>query len=251
MTRRPPLPAPLQTLLAAAALATAALTSLACSSAAAPRPEVHVAVMGSSTAAGTGATTGNGWVERVRAAAATACPQVVVTNLAAGGATTWSGLPTTTVEPPPGRAPPSAGRNVDAALALRPALVLVEYPSNDAANAFPLAETLANHATIRDGIRAAGAVDVIIGPFPRTFTYSDPDPAVAAAKTALMTGLRDALPAVGAPRYVELWTDLAFSDTFVKTAYTYGDGIHLNDQGHALIAGKVLASAAWKAVCTP
>jgi lysophospholipase L1-like esterase len=235
-----------------AALAAAlAAASLACSSAATPRPEVHVAVMGSSTAAGTGSSTGHGWVELVRAAAATACPQVVVTNLASGGATTWSGLPSSTVAPPPGRAPPSNGRNLDAALALKPVLVLVEYPSNDAANAYPLEETLANHVTIRDGIRAAGASDVIIGPFPRTFTYSDPVPAVAAAKTALMTGLRDALPAVGAPRYIELWTELAYSDTQVKTAYTAGDGIHLADPGHALIADRVLASAAWKAICTP
>ena len=93
-------------------------------------------------------------------------------------------------DPPPGRPPPSPGRNLDAALALQPALVLVEYPSNDAANSYPLAETLANHATIRDGIRAAGATDVIIGPFPRAFTLP--------AQVALMTGLRDELPAVGA-----------------------------------------------------
>ena len=199
--------------------------------------------MGSSTAAGTGATTGHGWVALVQAAAATSCPRVTVTSLAAGGSVTWSGLPVTPGDPPPGRPPPSPGRNLDAALALQPALVLVEYPSNDAFNSYPLAETLANHAIIRDGIRAAGATDIIIGPFPRAFTVS--------AQVALMTGLRDELPAVGAPRYIELWTDLAFSDTQVKFAYSYNDGVHLSDPGHQLIADKVLASPAWKAVCTP
>ena len=37
----------------------------------------------------------------------------------------------------------------------------------------------------------------------------------------------------------------------MKFAYTYGDGVHLSDPGHQLIADKVLASQAWKAVCTP
>jgi hypothetical protein len=84
---------------------------------------------------------------------------------------------------------------------------------------------------------------VILGPFPRGFT----DP----AQVALMTGLRDQLPAVGAPRYIALWADLALSDTQVAAPYAASDGIHLVDAGHALIAAKALASDAWKAVCTP
>jgi lysophospholipase L1-like esterase len=217
-----------------------AATALACGAASTSpaRPTVAVAVLGSSTAFGTAASSGNGWVERVRAAAATACPQLVITNLAVGGTTTRDGLPASA-----GFTPPRPGTNLDAALALRPALVFVQYPSNDANSLYPLAETLANHVTLRDGIRAAGAVDVIIGPFPRGFT----DP----AKVELMTGLRDQLPAVGAPRYIELWADLAASATQVVPPYAAGDDIHLSDPGHALIASKVLASAAWKAVCVP
>jgi len=222
-------------------LSMCAATALACAggSATPARPMVAVAVLGSSTAFGTGASTSsNRWVERVRAAAATACPQLVITNLAVGGTTTLDGLPAS-----PGFTPLRPNTNLDTALALRPALVLVEYPSNDAANLIPLAETLANHVTLRDGIRAAGALDIIIGPFPRGFTVP--------AQVALMTGLRDQLPAVGAPRYIALWADLAFSDTLVNSPYAYGDGVHLSDAGHALIASKVLASDAWKAVCTP
>jgi lysophospholipase L1-like esterase len=201
-----------------------------------------VAVIGSSTAAGTGATTGHGWVELVRTAATTACPRVTVTNLAVPGTVTWQGLPASAGSVPAGRPAPLPGANLDTALALKPALVLVQYPSNDAASYYPLAETLANHAILRDGIRAAGATDVILGTFPRSFT----DP----AQVALMTGLRDALPAVAVPRYLELWTDLAAADNLVSSAYAKGDGIHLNDAGHALIAAKILASEAWMAVCT-
>jgi lysophospholipase L1-like esterase len=35
----------------------------------------------------------------------------------------------------------------------------------------------------------------------------------------------------------------------VKAQYGAGDGIHLNDSGHALVAEQVMASPAWKAVC--
>ncbi len=73
--------------------------------------------------------------------------------------------------------------------------MLRQFPSNDAANRYPLDETLANHTTLRDGLRGAGAVEVILGPFPRAFTDQ--------SQVALMTGLRDSLPAVGAQRVLE------------------------------------------------
>jgi lysophospholipase L1-like esterase len=233
---------PRATTLAATLAATLAVATLACG-ASPTRTAVVVAVMGSSTAAGVGASAGNGWVDRVRAAAATGCPQVTVSNLAFSGSVTWNGLPASAGSPPAGRPAPRLDANLDAALALKPALVLVQYPSNDAASYYPLAETLANHGILRDGIRAAGATDVILGPFPRGFTEP--------AQVALMTGLRDALPAVASPRYLDLWTDLAATDSQVIAAYGSGDGIHLGDAGHALIAAKVLASDAWKATCKP
>jgi lysophospholipase L1-like esterase len=219
-----------------------AAATLACGTASPKHPPAAVAVVGSSTAAGTGASTGSGWVERVRAAAATDCPQVTITNLAVPGDTTWDGLPVGARLTPVDRPAPRADKNLDAALALRPALVFVQYPSNDAVRLYPLQETLDNHAIYRDWIRAAGALDVILGPFPRENLQYD-------AQVALMTGLRDQLPAVAAPRYVELWADLAATDRLVIPAYAAGDGIHLNDTGHAVIAAKVLASAAWASVC--
>jgi lysophospholipase L1-like esterase len=180
-------------------------------------------------------------VALVQAAAGASCPSVTVANLAYPGYTTAQALPVGASRPA-GRPASDTARNLEAALALKPVLVLLQFPSNDAAQSFPLSETLANHTTLRDGVRAAGAVDVIIGPFPRAFTD--------APTIALMTGLRDGLPAVGAPRYLPLWTDLAKSDNAVLDQYGYGDGIHVNDAGHRLIADKVIDSAAWQAVCT-
>jgi acyl-CoA thioesterase-1 len=201
-------------------------TTLACAAGSVARAPAAVAVMGSSTAMGVGASAGNGWVDRVRAAAKAACPDITVSNLAVSGSNTSQGL-----------------AHLDAALALKPVLVLVQYPSNDAASRYPLSGTLANLATIRDGIRASGAVAVILGPFPRGFT----DP----VRVALMTGLRDAMPAIAAPHHIDLWSDLAATDSQVVAAFASGDGVHLGDAGHALIADKVLASEAWKATCRP
>jgi lysophospholipase L1-like esterase len=198
-----------------------------------------VVVLGSSTAAGVGASAGHSWVALVQQAARRDCPALPFTNLAASGYTTAQVLPTGTGT---GQRPsPDPAHNLTAALALEPALVLLQFPSNDASNRYPLAETLANFAALRDGVRRAGALEVIVGPFPRAFT----DP----AQVSLMTGLRDALPAVGAPRYLPLWSDLAQSDVLVPAAYASGDGVHLSDAGHGVIAQKVLASAAWREVC--
>lgn len=217
------------------------LGSLRCGGTPAPPPVTGgVVVLGSSTAAGTGATSGHSWAALVQQAAQRDCPALPFTNLAVSGYTTTQALPTGTST---GDRPyPDPAHNLTAALSLKPALVLVQFPSNDAANRYPLAETLANHTTLRDGVRGAGAAEVILGPFPRAFT----DP----AQVALMTGLRDALPSVGAPRYLPLWSELAQSDAQVLPALAYGDGIHLNDAGHALIAQRVLATEAWKAFCT-
>ena len=206
------------------------------------RPVPHtVVIIGSSTAAGTGASSAaTSWAGKVKAAAAERCPQTRIVNLGVGGYTTWQGMPVAASRPA-GRPASDAAHNVEAALALHPDLVMIFFPSNDAASSFPLSETLANQTALRDSVRAAGAADVIIGPFPRSFTD--------AGKIGRMTGLRDQLPTVGETRYVALWDALAATDSAVQAQYAAGDGIHLNDAGHAVVAQKVLSSLAWAAVC--
>lgn len=207
-----------------------------------PGPQT-VVVIGSSTAAGVGASSAaTSWVGRLADYARARCPQTTIQNLAVGGYTTWQGMPAAAPRPQ-GRPASQPARNVEAALALQPALVLILFPSNDAALKFPLAETLANHAALRDAVRAAGAAEMIVGPFPRAFTDT--------AQIALMTGLRDQLPAIGAPRYIALWDALAARDNAVRPEHAAGDGIHLNDSGHAVIAERVRESAAFAAVCPP
>lgn len=254
MNRAPLLPLPLSPL--------ALFMLVACSTATLPGPDLlpaadlaapdqlaadlrpllrTVVIIGSSTAAGTGASSpAASWAGQVSAAAVQRCPQTRIVNLAVGGYTTWQGMPAAASRLA-GRPPSDPAHNVEAAVALHPDLVMILFPSNDAASKFPLSETLANQTALRDSVRAAGATDMIIGPFPRSFAGAD--------QIGLMTGLRDQLPAIGAPRYVALWDALAATDSSVQTQYAAGDGIHLNDAGHAVLAQKVLASPAWAAVC--
>ena len=227
---------------AAACLAGLALAAAGCASSPPPPQGKLVVVLGASTAAGAGSAAGHSWVALLQANAATACPAVTIKNLAYPGYTTPRALPAAAARPA-GRPASDSARNLDAALAFKPVLVLVQFPSNDAAAGYPLDETIANLTTLREGVRAAGALDELIGPFPRAF----PD----APSVALMTGLRDRLPAVGAPRYLALWSDFAKADNQLLDAYSFGDGIHVNEAGHALIAMRVLASAGWAAVCAP
>jgi lysophospholipase L1-like esterase len=206
------------------------------------RPVPHtVVIIGSSTAAGMGASSpATSWAGRVSAAAAERCPQTSIVNLAVSGYTTWQAMPVAASRPA-GRPASDPAHNVEAAIALHPDLVMILFPSNDAADYYPLSETLANQTALRDSVRAAGAADMIIGPFPRSFT--DPN------QITLMTGLRDQLPPIGAPRYVALWDALAATDSSVQPQYAAGDGIHLNDAGHAVVAQLVEASPGWTAVC--
>lgn len=200
-----------------------------------------VVVIGSSTAAGVGASAPErSWVGRMKSHAAARCPLTLVKNLGVGGYTTWQGMPVT-AQRPAGRPVSEPAHNVEAALAMRPDLVLILFPSNDAANKYSLSETLANHTAMRDAVRAAGVKEMIIGPFPRQFGDT--------TQVSLMTALRDGLPALGAPRYLALWPALAKSDTTLKDGYGAGDGIHLSDTGHALLADLVLATPSWAAVC--
>src|SRR5262249_56892394 len=70
-------------------------------------------VIGSSTAAGVGATPGNGWAARI--GSAYAGKGVGILNLGLGGSVTYNGL-SAEVPPTQDRPPPDGAHNVDAAL---------------------------------------------------------------------------------------------------------------------------------------
>ena len=185
-------------------------------------------VLGSSTAAGFGASSSSqAWVARL--AVAESSRGVTIINLARGGLTTYEALPVSSPAVA-GRPVPDPSVNSDAAMALRPKLVLVSFPTNDTAAGFGVDEVVSNLLTIRGAVLAGGASVVMLSTQPRNL----PD-----AQLAQLPTIDDRLAAAVGNCFVAVRAPLAGRDGHLDPRYDSGDGIHPNDAGHALIFGLV------------
>jgi len=193
-----------------------------------------IVVLGSSTAAGIGPKSPkNAWVLRYQSYLAKQLPRVTLLNLASGGQTTFELQPTGYV-PPVNRPAPVESKNITAALALNPSAIIVNLPSNDQANRYPLAEQLANYGRIAKLASDAHVPLWVSTTQPRNFDD-------AAQLDALMQ-MRDRIFQKFAPRALDFWTPFAAPNGSIKANFDSGDGTHLNDAAHALLAGIVQAA---------
>ncbi len=188
-------------------------------------------VIGSSTAAGVGASAGHGWVDLLRSDYAGRGVSVV--NLAASGSVSYQGLPGGS-PPPPGRPPPDPAHNIDAALSQGPKLVIASYPSNDTAAGYSAEETVGNLLTIRASAADRGVPSVVTSTQP-----SRPVPTAAHAATVAQIDGR--LAAEFGPCFVEIRSVLATPQNTLDPRYDSGDGQHLNDAGHLVVFQRVKA----------
>ena len=192
---------------------------------------VRIVVMGSSTAAGTGPSDpDSAWVSRYRRHLQAMDPQHEVVNLAVGGYTTYHLLPTDT-DSTDGRPAPDSAHNITQALAQDPDAIIINLPSNDAANKFSIEAQLANYR------RYAG-----IEPRRRTCPSGSPRPQprnLDEAGRAIQTAMRDSTYARFGEHAIDFWTGLAEDDATVKPMYDSGDGIHLNSAAHAILFRRV------------
>jgi len=193
-----------------------------------------IVVLGSSTSAGTGPQDPmNAWVPRYRAHLARQFPNVTLVNLAVGGQTTFEVQPTGYV-PPANRPAPVAGKNITAALALSPQAIIVNFPSNDQAQHFPLAEQLANYDRIAKLASSAHVLLWVSTTQPRNFGAS--------AELQSLMQARDAIATTFAPRALDFWTPFSAPNGHIRPIYDSGDGTHLNDAAHAILASIVEAA---------
>jgi lysophospholipase L1-like esterase len=206
-----------------------------------PRGNLKIVVLGSSTAAGTGATTySNWWVSLLTAKLVADYPDITTTvaNLAIGGSTTYHILPTGTTNP--GNRPVvDPAHNISAALALSPRLILINMPSNDVAGHFTSAETMNNFATVVNMAHAAGVGVILTGTQPRS-DISVPN------RQILQTQNQTLLTTYGSSA-VDIYSELVdLSDPVgsnyygIKPIYSFGDNIHVNNAGHNYIYTQVL-----------
>lgn len=195
----------------------------------------HVVVLGSSTAAGAGAThPDSAWVNRYRAHLQSLNPAYQVTNRAVGGFTTYRLMPTGYL-PPANRPAPDTTHNITYAIGLNPDAIIINLPSNDVSSGYTVAEQLENFDTLTARAAAANIPIWVTTTQPKNYG-NNPIP------IQKQQDVRDSLIAIYSPFVIDFWTGLADSTNQLSGTYDSGDGTHLNDDGHALVFGRAAAT---------
>lgn len=191
---------------------------------------VHVVVLGSSTAVGTGpADSADAWVARYRRHLQAGDAEHRVTNLAHGGYNTFRLLPRG-LGGNEDRFQPDTARNIDRALALMPSAIVINLPSNDANLGIDVATQLANYDTIAARAANAGVPVWVTTTQPRDFD---------AAKRANLLAMRDATIARFGERAIDFYTGIGRPDGTIISMFGAGDGTHLNGAGHGVLFARV------------
>jgi sugar lactone lactonase YvrE/lysophospholipase L1-like esterase len=201
-----------------------------------------IVVLGSSTAAGAGATTADSsWVGRFRSAVRAEDPDAYVVNLAIGGYSSYDVMPTDFI-PPSGRPSPKPNNNITYALSYKPHAIVINLPSNDAAQGFTIAEQLANFRTLVAAAEEQGVPVWVTTTQPRNFADD--------ARRENLMAVKDSILAVYGTRAIDVWSELAEPNGMLKPEYNSGDGIHITNAGHRHIFEQVMEAGIWAYITT-
>ena len=192
---------------------------------------IKIIVLGSSTAAGTGPTTlDSAWVWKYREYLFQRNTSTQVTNLAIGGYTTYHIMPDDFVAPS-GRPARVLGRNITAAVLASPNAIIINMPSNDAANNYPVSEQVSNYELIMAKANEKNIPLWVATPQPRNFSQ---------AQINLQFELLDSTYKMFGDHTIDFWTDIAGADGRIISLYNSGDGVHLNNAGHRILFARVV-----------
>jgi len=192
---------------------------------------IKFVVLGSSTAAGTGPSPiDSAWVWRYREYLFQRNTATQLINLAVGGYTTYHIMPDEFV-PPSGRPPRVIGRNISSALLASPNAIIINMPSNDAANNYPVSEQVSNYKIIMAKANAKNIPVWVATPQPRNFSQS---------QINLQLAMVDSTYKLFGDHAIDFWTDIAAPDARINPLYNSGDGIHLNNAGHRVLFSRVV-----------
>lgn len=196
--------------------------------------DCHIVVLGSSTAAGTGPSTlDSAWVWRYQDFIFQHDTRMRVTNLARGGFTTYNILPSGTEIPTGINQVVDPARNVSMARSLNPNGVIINLPSNDAANSFSVENQLANYSIITDSLDLDSVVYWVATPQPRNNFNT--------AQKQIQLDMRDSTFAVFDDFAIDFWNGFETAANDLDGAFDSGDGVHMNDAGHLELFERVIA----------
>ncbi len=195
---------------------------------------VDVVVLGSSTAAGTGASDpSNSWVGLFTSWVQDINTSSTVTNLAQGGYTSYhireDGYSVS------GKPSPDVNRNITAALNVPGVdIIIVNLPSNDLVAGYLESETMTNLMAVRD-IAESNGVQIF-------FTTTQPR-----AQLEALSIKAETIRLEFKEHTIDIYNELADlvdgpSKFSIKPTYNSGDGIHLNDAGHNYIFNETVAT---------
>lgn len=203
-----------------------------------------IVVLGSSTAAGTGASTpANSWVGKMTSyynKNGSDGVDTTVVNLSMGGNHSYSIVPSG-FTPPPGRPFTDDSRNITAALAQSPDVIIVNLPSNDAFYAsngtwtnYTIKETMDNFRLVESLARAAHVPIFFATAQPRNLNTEYRD-TLRRTKDSIIAGF-------GVSRTIDFWTDLTETDgsNLMLASVNSGDGVHVNNLGHNFLYTRVI-----------
>lgn len=196
--------------------------------------DYHIVVLGSSTAAGQGPSVkDSAWVWMYTEYLNMISTNFQLTNLAVGGFTTYNILPTGYAIPPGIGKPVDPAHNITKALSLHPDALIINLPSNDAANNFPVIDQLANYDTIAK-LAASFLVPLwICTPQPKYF---------GAAQDQIQLDMVDSTYSIFKDKTIDFWEDMVEEDgsNDLKDIYDSGDGTHVNNTGHKVLLERVI-----------
>jgi lysophospholipase L1-like esterase len=183
-----------------------------------------IVILGSSTTFGTGASsTDSSFVSKYRAYIKRKNPLNNIINYGIPGYRTYHNLRPTGYIPPVDRPYPNTEFNITNALLDNPDAIIINMPSNDAANNYTLAEQQANfEATMRIADSLKIPVWVTTSQ-PRFYMTSDQMTNLKNFRTWVLTRF--------AEKAVDFWDGIANEDGTIASQYYY-DNVHVNNAGH-------------------
>ena len=204
----------------------------------------RLAVVGSSTAAGTGATVpDSGWVGLLSQYYKCRLGTIdSLANLGVAGSNFYNAMPSSYV-PPPSRPTPDNIHNVTKALTFLngaanadEGVVIVNFPTNNY-NSYSIAEIMNGLQIIYDSVTAANRRCYITTTQPRcdaSFNNSEIKKKLADIKDSILIRFGN--------NVINFWDGLYnIADTCTLPQYASGDLIHFNNQGHRVLFERVLA----------
>src|SRR5829696_5160215 len=208
-----------------------------------------VVILGSSTAAGTGASSyDSSWAGKLqlsfRKNITAGDPDTIVINLAVGGYVTYYAMPIGYV-PPAGRPAPDGEHNVTKALSFSPDIVLINFPTNDIGSGYSKNEFLNNLRFLSQQITSVGVKAYVATTQPRSqFDFS------------MRQALRECVDSVNnsfGANAINFWDDLATNDGQfnLRPEVNSGDGVHANNLGHRLLFERIREKNIFGSTTTP